>query len=150
MPTLADILIFPAERASVAVHRYDVLQFQAAALAAASEAEAWPEDDTGDNGNLEMVASLAAAPSQSLAGLVTKVEVLVARLAPDDGTDAGLCAAEASLLRSVLRDLRAFVMDNVFAAQGAGLWVPISAQANLPQENDAGSYAGDSLGHYQV
>jgi len=57
-----------------------------------------------------MVASLAAAPSQSLAGLVTKVEVLVARLAPDDGTDAGLCIAEASLLWSVLRDLQAFVI----------------------------------------
>ena len=122
---MADILLFSTERTS------------AAALAAAPEAEAWLEDDTGDNGELEMVASLAAAPSQSLAGLVTKMEVLVARLAPDDGTDTGLCLAEASLLRSVLRDLRAFVMDAVFAAQGAGLWVPVSAGGNLVQETGA-------------
>ena len=118
---MADILLFPAEQASVAAHRHDELQSQAAAFAAASKAEAWPEDDTGDNGDLETVASLAAAPSQSLAGLVTKVEVLVARLAPNDETDAGLCLAEASLLRAVLRDLRAFVADAVFAAQGADL-----------------------------
>ena len=147
---MANILFFPVERALAARHRTGALQFQAAASVAEPEAEAWPEDDTGDNGDLEIVASLAAAPSQSLTVLVTKVEVLVARLAPDDGTDAGLCLAEVSLLRSVLRDLRAFVMDTVFAAQGAGLWVPFSAQANLLQENDAGSCAGDSLGHYQV
>ena len=88
--------------------------------------------------------------SQSLAGLVTKVEVLVARLTPDDGTDAGLCIAEASLLRSVLRDLRAFVADTVFAAQGAGLWVPVSAGDNLVQRNGAGSSVGGSLACYQV
>ena len=127
---MADILLFPAERASVAAHRYDAPQSPGRGTRSSSPtAEAWPEDDTGDNGDLEMVASLAAAPSQSLAGLVTKMEVLVARLAPDDGTDAGLCLAEASLLRSVLRDLRAFVMDAVFAAQGAGLWVPVSASS---------------------
>jgi hypothetical protein len=123
---------------------------QAATLAAASKAEAWPEDDTGDNGDLEIVASSAAAPSQSLASLVTKLEVLVALLAPDDGTDAGLCIAEASLLRSVLRDLRAFVADAVFAAQGADLWAPITADANLVQGNGAGSCGGDSLVHYHV
>jgi len=122
MPIMADILLFSTERTS------------AAALAAAPEAEAWLEDDTGDNGELEMVASLAAAPSQSLAGLVTKMEVLVARLAPDDGSDAGLCIAEASLLRSVLRDLRAFVTDAVFAAQGADLWAPVSTGANPCRE----------------
>jgi hypothetical protein len=94
-------------------------------------------DDTGDNGGLATVASLAAAPSQSLAGLVTKVEVLVARLAPDDGTDAGLCLAEASLLRSVLCDLRAFVMDAVFTAQGADRWAPVSTGANLMQGTGA-------------
>ena len=147
---MADILPFPAQRVSAAAHRTDAPQFQTAALAAAPEAEAWPEDDTGNNGDLEMVASLAAAPAQSLAGLVAKVEVLVARLAPDDGTDAGLCLAEASLLRSVLRDLRAFVMDAVFAAQGAGLWVPVSPQANLVQGNGAGLCAGNNLTHYQV
>ena len=131
---MSDILLFSTERTSAAAHRHDTLQPQVAALAAAPEAEAWLEDDTGDNGELEMVASLAAAPSQSLAGLVTKVEVLAARLAPDEGTDAGLCIAEASLLRSVLRDLRAFVADAVFAVQGAGLWAPVSTGANLCRE----------------
>ena len=91
----------------------------------------------GDNGGLATVANLAAAPSQSLAGLVTKVEVLVARLAPNDGTDTGLCLAEASLLQSVLCDLRAFVMDAVFTAQGADRWAPVSTVANLMQGTDA-------------
>jgi hypothetical protein len=150
MPIMADILFFPVERALAAAHRTGALQFQAAASVADPEAEAWPEDDTGGHGDLETVASLAAAPSQSLAGLVTKVEVLVARLAPDDGTDAGLCIAEASLLWSVLRDLQAFVMDAVFAARGAGLWVPVSPQANLVQGNGAGLCAGNNLTHYQV
>ena len=118
---MADILLFPAERASTAAHRSDSLRSPVAALAARSDAEAWSEDDAGDIGDLDAVASLAAAPSQSLAGLATRMEVLVARLAPDDGTEAGLCLAEASLLRSVLRDLRVFVMDAAFAAQGAGL-----------------------------
>jgi hypothetical protein len=40
--------------------------------------------------------------------LARKVEVLVARLATDEESDAGLCGAEVRLLRSVLRDLRAF------------------------------------------
>ena len=147
---MADILSFPAQRGSGAAHHTDAPQLQTAALAAVLDAEAWPEDDTEDKGDLEMVASLAAAPSQSLAGLVTKVAVLVARLAPDDGTDAGLCIAEASLLRSVLRDLQAFVMDAVFAARGAGPWVPVSPQANLVQGNGSGLCAGNNLAHYQV
>jgi hypothetical protein len=147
MPNMADILLFPVERASVAAHRHDALQSQAAALAAAPEAEAWLEDDTGDNGDLEMVASLAAVPSQSLAGLVTKMEVLVARLAPDDGTDAGLCLAEASLLRSLLCDLRVFVMDAVFAAPGVDLSMQVSAGDNLVQGNGVGLCSGDSLAH---
>jgi hypothetical protein len=138
MPIMADILSFPAQRGSAAAHRTDAPQLQTAALAAVLDAEAWPEDDTGDNGDLEMVASLAAAPSQSLAGLATKMEVLVARLAPNDGTDAGLCLAEASLLRSVLRDLRAFVTDAVSAAQRADLWAPVSTGANLMQGTGAG------------
>ncbi|TDH49058.1 hypothetical protein E2C06_37085 [Dankookia rubra] len=66
------------------------------------------------------------------------MQVLVARLAPDDGTDAGLCLAEANLLRSVLRDLQAFVMGAVFATKGAGLWVLVSPQANLMQKSGAG------------
>src|SRR6478609_2569463 len=118
MPTMADILFFPVGRASAAAHRPGAPQLQAAALAAAPETETWPEDDMGDNGALEMAASLAATPSRSLAGLATKMGVMVAHLAPGDGTDAGLCPAEASLLRSVLRDLRAFRMGAVFAAEG--------------------------------
>ena len=147
---MADILLFPAERGSTAAHRTNALWSPAAALAATPDAEAWLEDDAGDVGDLDAVASLAAAPSQSLAGLVSKMQVLVARLAPDDGTDAGLCLAEASLLRSVLRDLRAFVMDAVFAAQGANLWAPVSVGANLVQEHGSGSCAGAGLVHYQV
>jgi hypothetical protein len=150
MPTMADILHFPAERASVAAHQYDAPQPQTEASVAYHGIDAWFDDDAIGTGSLETVADLAAAPSQSLAVLVTKVEVLVARLAPDGGTDAGLCIAEASLLRSVLRDLRAFVADAVFAAQGADLWAPITAGANLVQGNGAGSCGGDSLVHYHV
>jgi hypothetical protein len=135
MPTMADILFFPVERASAAAHRPGAPQLQAAALAAAPETETWPEGDMGDNGDLEMAASLAAAPS--LAGLVTKMDVLVAHLAPGDGTDAGLCPAEASLLRSVLRDLRAFGTGAVFAAEGANQRAPVSAGANLVQGTGA-------------
>ena len=145
---MADILLFRREQA-VAAHRLNAPP-QAEIGAADVDAGAWSEDDTADNGSLEMVASLAAAPSQSLAVLATKMEVLVARLAPDDGTDAGLCIAEVSLLRSVLCDLRAFVMDAVFAAQGADLWAPVSAGANLAQGKGAGSCAADRLAHYQV
>ncbi len=130
---MADILLFPAERAFAAAYQHDVPQTQAEALVASLDADAWPGDDTGDTGGLATVASLAAAPSQSLAVLVTKVEVLVARLAPNDGTDTGLCLAEASLLRSVLCDLRAFVMDAVFTGQGADRWAPVSTGANLMQ-----------------
>jgi hypothetical protein len=137
MPTMADILPFPARRASVAAHQYDAPQLQTEASVADPGIDAWFDDDAIGTGSLERVASLAAAPSQSLAGLVTKVEVLVARLAPDDGTDAGLCLAETSLLRSVLRDLRAFVTDAVFAAQGADSWAPVSTGASLVQGTGA-------------
>ena len=147
---MADILLFPAGRVSGAAHRIDAPQLQPAALAAFPDAETWPEDNTGDNGDLEMVASLAAAPSQSLAGLASKMEVLVARLAPDDDPDAGLCMAEARLLRSVLRDLRTFVTNAVCAAQGADLWAPIAAGANLIQEIGTGSCASDSLAQHQI
>ena len=135
---MADILLFPIERTSAAAHRPGAPQPEAAASVADPGIDAWFEDDAVATGSLETVARLAAAPSQSLAGLVTKVEVLVARLAPDDGTDAGLCLAETSLLRSVLRDLCAFVADAVFAAQGADLWAPVSTGANLMQGTGAG------------
>ena len=147
---MADILLFPAGRASTAAQCSDALRSPAAALAATPDAETWLEDDAGDIGDLDAVASLAASPSRSLVGLVDKMQVLVARLAPDDGTDAGLCLAEASLLRSVLRDLRTFVMDAVFAAKGSGLWAPVSVGANPLQEHGSGSCAGDSLAHYRV
>ena len=147
---MADILLFPAGRTSAAAHRTDALQLQVAALAAVPDAEAWPEDDAGDNGDLEAVTSLAATPSQSLAVLATKMEVLVARLALDDDPDTGLCMAEASLLRSVLRDLRTFVTNAVCAAQGADLWAPIAAGANLIQEIGTGSCASDSLAQHQI
>jgi hypothetical protein len=135
---MADILLFPTSRAVAVAHRTDAPQPQAGVLATDSDADAWSEGDTADTGSLEMVASLAAMPSQSLAVLTTKMEVLVARLAPDDGTDAGLCLAEASLLRSVLRDLRAFAMDAVFAVQGADLWAPVSVGADLVQDIGTG------------
>ena len=128
---MADILLFPAGRASAATPRTDAPQLQAATLAVVSDAEAWPRDDTEDNCGLEAVVSLAATPSESLAVTAAKLEILVARLAPDDGTDTGLCRAEASLLRSVLRDLQTFAMDAVLAAQGAYLWALVSATAKL-------------------
>ena len=147
---MADILLFPTKQVPVAAHQYDAPQLQTEASVAAPGIDAWFDDDAIGTGSLEMVASLAATPSQSLAGLVTKVEVLAARLAPDEGTDAGLCIAEASLLRSVLRDLRVVVMDAVFAAQGVGLSMPVSAVGRLVQGNGAGLCTGDSLAHYQV
>jgi hypothetical protein len=150
MPIMADILFFPAGRAVAGAYRPDALQSPAEASVAEPGTDAWFEDEPVAGGSLETVANLAAAPSQSLAGLATKMEVLVGRLAPDDGTDTGLCLAEASLLRSVLRDLRTFAMDAIFAAQGAGLWAPVSTGASLVQGNGAGSCAGDSLAHYQV
>lgn len=145
---MADILLFPAQRA--VAQPSDAPQTQAAAPAAAPDADAWSEDDVGDNGDLETVASLAAAPSQSLAALAAKMEMLVARLTPDDGTNTGLCLAEADLLRSALRDLQAFVRDAAFAAHGAELWAPALAGVNLMPGNSAGSCAGNSAVHYQV
>ncbi|TDH57606.1 hypothetical protein E2C06_35855 [Dankookia rubra] len=124
---MADILLFPAGRASAATPRTDAPQLQAAALAVVSDAKAWPGDDTEDNSGLETVVSLAAAPSESLAVTAAKLEILVARLAPDDGTDTGLCRAETSLLR----DVQTFAMDAVYAAQGAYLWALVSATAKL-------------------
>jgi hypothetical protein len=150
MPIMADILFFPANRASAAALRDDAQQTRAVAHATAPDAAAWWEDAAGDNGDLETMVSLAAAPSQSLAVLVAKMEMLVTRLAPDDGNDTGLCIAEVNLLRSVLRDLRSFVSDAVFAAQGADTWASDWARANLLQGSGAGSCAADSLAHYQV
>jgi hypothetical protein len=66
------------------------------------------------------VARLAGTSSPTLDTIAEKVEALVARLSPEDGDGVGLCAAEVRLLQSVLRDLRAFAADLVFAVQGAG------------------------------
>jgi hypothetical protein len=81
----------------------------------------WSEDDAPGGVGLGLVARLAAAPARTLAELARKAEVLVARLAPDDGEDSGLCAAEVALLRSMLRDLRAVADDIGFALRGEGL-----------------------------
>jgi hypothetical protein len=82
----------------------------------------WPEDDAPGGVGLGLVARLAAAPARTLADLARKAEVLVARLAPDDdGADAGLCAAEVALLRSMLCDLQAVASDIGFALRGTGL-----------------------------
>jgi hypothetical protein len=89
--------------------------------ASADAEDAWPEEDAEDGVPLETVARLASEPSPTLDALAEKVEVLVARLAPEDGDNTELCAAEIRLLRSVLRDLRAFAADLVFTVQGAGL-----------------------------
>jgi hypothetical protein len=83
--------------------------------------DGWLEDDTPGGVGLGLVARLAAAPARTLAELARKAEVLVARLAPEDGEDSGLCAAEVALLRSMLRDLRAVADDIGFALRGEGL-----------------------------
>jgi hypothetical protein len=87
----------------------------------AQAGDAWAEEDTSEGVSLETVARLAGAPSSTLDALSAKVEVLVARLAPDDAADTDLCAAEIRLLQSVLRDLRAFAADLAFAVQGVAL-----------------------------
>jgi hypothetical protein len=118
---MAEILLFPAvQRAGVAKPAHMQLCDEAHLVSAAVDDD-WSEEDASDGVSLGQVARLAGEPSPTLDALAGKVEVLVARLAPDDGADAGLCAAEIRLLRSVLRDLRAFAADLVFAAQGAGL-----------------------------
>jgi len=147
---MAEILLFPVKRTSAAADRTDALQSQAEAPAADSGIDPRFENDTTVTGSLAMVASLAAAPSQSLAVLATKMEVLVARLASDDGTDTDLCLAEASLLRSVLRDLQAFVMDTVFAVQGADLWAPKSGGANPVKEPALAETPGRSRSQQHV
>src|SRR3954467_794335 len=114
---MAKILSFPGAQHAGAARCVDIQP----RCDAAQAADAWAGDDTSDGVSLEMVARLADAPSKTLDALSAKVEVLVARLAPDDDADTGLCAAEIRLLRSVLRDLRAFAADLTFAIQGVGL-----------------------------
>ncbi len=86
------------------------------------------EEDAPGGIRLGLVARLAAAPSRTLADLTHKAEVLVARLAPDDGAESGLCAAEVALLQSVLRDLRAVADDIGFVLRGAGRLTPAAAE----------------------
>src|SRR4051794_554478 len=114
---MAKILSFPAAQHAGAARCVDIQP----RCDATQAADAWAGDDTSDGVSLEMVARLAGAPSPSVEALTLKVEVLVARLAPDDEADADLCFAEMQLLRSVLRDLRAFAADLAFVVQGAGL-----------------------------
>jgi hypothetical protein len=104
--------------------RRNALPSEVETPAADADADEWPEEDAPEGVSLGLVASLAATPSPTLVVLTRKVEVLVARLAKDDEADAGLCVAEARLLRSVLRDLRAFAGDIAFAVQGADVWTP--------------------------
>jgi hypothetical protein len=118
---MAEILQFPAGRLVDAADRNRIAPSHVEALAADGGVEEWPEEDASEGTSLRLVASLAAAPSPTLVVLARKVEVLVARLATDEA-DAGLCVAEARLLRSVLRDLQAFAGDVAFIAQGADVW----------------------------
>jgi hypothetical protein len=121
---MAEILQFPAGRLVDAADRNHISPSHVEALAADVGVDEWPEEDASEGTSLRVVASLAAAPSPTLVVLARKVEVLVARLAADEEADAGLCVAEARLLRSVLRDLRAFAGDVAFAVQGADVWTP--------------------------
>jgi hypothetical protein len=121
---LAEILIFPAERFTGAAHRIQHQPFEIEEQEAGAGAEAWLEAEACDGTSLGLVARLAAEPSGTLTVLARKMEVLVDRLVPDEDHDAGLCAAEAQLLQSVLNDIRAFAADITFAARGAALWTP--------------------------
>jgi hypothetical protein len=118
---MAEILLFPAAQRAGAARPAHMPLCDEAHLVSAEVEDDGAEEDASDGVSLEQVAHLADKPSPTLDALAEKVEVLVARLAPDDEADAGLCAAEIRLLRSVLRDLRAFAVDLVFAAQGASL-----------------------------
>jgi hypothetical protein len=120
---MAEILQFPAGRCVNAAGHHHALPSDVEPFAADDDVDAWPEEDAPEGVSLGLVASLAAAPSPTLVVLARKVEVLVARLATDEESDAGLCVAEARLLRSVLRDLRAFAGDIAFAVQGADVWI---------------------------
>jgi hypothetical protein len=113
---MAEILLFPTEQLVGAAPCTQVRPSEVEGLAVEADADEWPEEDALDGTSLGLVASLAAAPSQTLAVLARKVEVLVARLASDEENDAGLCLAEAKLLKSVLHDLQAFAANVVFAA----------------------------------
>ncbi len=111
---MAEILPFP-ERTPPAPARLD------------DGGEGWPEEDAPGGIGLGMVAALAAAPSRSLAELARKAETLVLRLLPGDGAEAGLCGAEAALLRSVARELRRAADDAASAMRDVGF--PASALA---------------------
>ena len=123
---MAEILLFPTERPVGAASCTQVWPSGIEEIAVEANTGEWPEEDTLDGISLGLVASLAAAPSQTLAVLARKVEVLVARLASDEN-DAGLCVAEAKLLKSVLHDLQAFAADAIFAGRDAEAWAPAPA-----------------------
>ncbi|MBL6081347.1 hypothetical protein JMJ56_25455 [Belnapia sp. T18] len=104
---MADILPFSVQRRAGAAHYRRQPLSQPARAGDDLDASISVEPAAADCSDLGAVASLAEAPSRTLAALTGKVEVLVSRLADEDA-DAGLCVAEAKLLRSVLQDLRAF------------------------------------------
>ena len=88
----------------------------------------WSEDHAPGGIGLRLVAALSATPSQTIADLARKVEVLVLRLLPGDGTDAGLCDAEAALLQSVWHEIRRVADDVAFAAREVGFLAPSAAE----------------------
>ena len=112
---MADILPFATQRHASAAHNSRRVLSQPATPENILCADIPVEAAAAERSDLGKVASMAEVPSRTLAALTDKVEVLVNRLADEDA-DAGLCGAEAKLLRSVLQDLRAFA-----AASAAGL-----------------------------
>jgi hypothetical protein len=130
---MAEILPFTTRTPSSGTRHDPACPFSASSQAPGAPAgdlgnDGWPEDDAPGSVGLGLVARLAAAPARTLAELARKAEVLVARLAPDDGEDTGLCAAEVALLRSVLRDLRAVADDIGFVLRGEGLLVTAATE----------------------
>jgi hypothetical protein len=112
---MADILRFP-NRTRLAPDHLD------------EEDDNWTDDSATGSVSLRLVAALAAAPSRTLAEVAHKVEILVLRLAPTDGTDGSLCDAEAALLRSVSREIRRVAEDATFATQIVSLSAPAMAE----------------------
>ena len=112
---MADILPYATQWHATAAHNSRRVLSQPATSENTLYADIPVEAAAAEWSDLGKVARMAEVPSQTLATLTDKMEVLVSRLADEDA-DAGLCGAEAKLLRSVLQDLRAFA-----AASSAGL-----------------------------
>jgi hypothetical protein len=110
----------------------EILRFPGRSLPASDHLEdgddAWSEDHAPGGIGLGLVAELSVAPSRTIAELARKVEVLVLRLLPGDGADAGLCNAEAALLQSIWHEIRRVADDVAFAARGVGFLTPTAAE----------------------